>query len=397
MTVAAVGRTRSQRLAAGLDRVLDMLANARAITAFWLFYVLVLGSLRLVRSSFLPFDDALSAEVMQGQFSWVYQARNPPLYEWLLMGRRAGTGAHRLRRERLVRIDAVFGDDDDLSVLDIADVFRADRVERAGLRRQDVMAIEFAEHQRADAERVAGADELLGRQRDERIGAFELADGVDEAVEEAVALAAGNEMQDDLGVGRRLAECAVADELAAKCEAVRQVAVMGDGEAAGLEFGEERLDVAENGLSGRRITVVADGGGAGQAFDDAGIGEVIADKTQTFLGVEALAVVGDDAGGFLAAMLEGVEAECGDRRGVRVSEDAEDTALLIESVGFDLTPKIVRCDLARVHADCKLPARLLRAISSAAAAVPGPVPQEAMTDRYRAPHSVRCSVRAIHP
>ncbi|MFC5069153.1 ArnT family glycosyltransferase [Flaviflagellibacter deserti] len=92
MTDAAVGRTRSQRLAAGLDRVLDVLANARAITAFWLFYVLVLGSLRLVRSSFLPFDDALSAEVMQGRFSWVYQARNPPLYEWLLWAVQQGMG-----------------------------------------------------------------------------------------------------------------------------------------------------------------------------------------------------------------------------------------------------------------------------------------------------------------
>ena len=81
---------------------------------------------------------------------------------------------------------------------------RADDVERAGLRGEDRAAVELAEHQRADAERIARADQLLVGQADEGIGAFELAQALDEAVDEAVAPRARHQMQDHLGVGGRL-------------------------------------------------------------------------------------------------------------------------------------------------------------------------------------------------
>ena len=98
-------------------------------------------------------------------------------------------GARRHRRERLERLRALLGIDDDLAVLDVAHVARADDVERAGLRGQDRAAVELAQHQRADAERVARADQLLVGQRDQRVGALDLAQRVDEAVDEAVAAA----------------------------------------------------------------------------------------------------------------------------------------------------------------------------------------------------------------
>ena len=90
----------------------------------------------------------------------------------------------RHRRKRLVRVHALFVEHHDLAVLDVAHEFRADDVERAGLRREDRVAVESAEHQRADAERIAGADQLLVGERDERVGAFERAQAVDEAVDE---------------------------------------------------------------------------------------------------------------------------------------------------------------------------------------------------------------------
>ena len=48
--------------------------------------------------------------------------------------------------------------------------------------------------------------------------------------------------------------------------------------------------------------------------------------------VELLAVARDDAGGFLAAMLQGVEAEIGEVRGFGVAKDAEDTTLVVEMI-----------------------------------------------------------------
>ena len=62
------------------------------------------------------------------------------------------------------------------------------------------------------------------------------------------------------------------------------------------------------------------------------IGEIVADQADMALGVEAGAVEGDDAGRLLAAMLQGMQAERGQRRGVRMAEDAEDAALLVQLV-----------------------------------------------------------------
>ena len=73
---------------------------------------------------------------------------------------------------------------------------------------------------------------------------------------------------------------------------------------------------------------MADGDDAGQALDHFAAGEGVADEAEAALGVEAAAVEGDDAGGLLAAMLEGVQSERGDGGGLGVAEDAEHAAFL---------------------------------------------------------------------
>jgi hypothetical protein len=52
--------------------------------------------------------------------------------------------------------------------------------------------------------------------------------------------------------------------------------------------------------------------------------------------VKAAAVEGDDAGGFLAAMLKGVQSEGGDSCGLGVPEDAEHAAFLAQRVAFQI-------------------------------------------------------------
>src|SRR6185437_1278624 len=64
-------------------------------------------------------------------------------------------GAGRLWRKRLVSLGAAFVEYDDFAGFDIADILGADDIERAGLRGQDRAAVEFAQHQRPDAERIA--------------------------------------------------------------------------------------------------------------------------------------------------------------------------------------------------------------------------------------------------
>ena len=229
-------------------------------------------------------------------------------------------------------LDALGGDGDDLAVLDLAHELGADDVERAGLRGQHVGAAEPAQHQRADADGIARADQHVVGEADERIGALDLPQRLDEALDDAAALRAGHQVQDDLGVGGRLADGAGGDQLAPQRQRVGEVAVVGDGEAAGVEVGEQRLHVAQDGVAGGGVAVVAEGDVALEAADDVGLVEVVADEAEAALGMEMVAVEGDDAGGLLAAMLQGVQPERGQRGGVLVAEDAEDAALLAQAI-----------------------------------------------------------------
>ncbi len=185
---------------------------------------------------------------------------------------------------------AVLVEDEHLAILDVADILGADDIERAGLGGEDGTAVELAEHQRPDAQRIAGADQFLVGEADKGVGAFEHAQPFDEPVDEAVAMRARDEMEDDLRVRRRLHHRAFAHELAAERQSIGQIAVVADGKAAGIELGEQRLHVAQNGLAGGRIAHMADRGVARQAIDHVASRECVADKPEAAFGVEAAAV-----------------------------------------------------------------------------------------------------------
>ncbi len=103
-------------------------------------------------------------------------------------------------------------------------------------------------------------------------------------------------------------------------------------EAAELEIGIQRLHVAEDRATRRGVAVVADRRDAGQRGDHPRVAEVVADQAQAAMRMEVAAVEADDAGQLLAAMLQRVQTECGDGRGIRDVPDAEDAALLVELV-----------------------------------------------------------------
>ena len=111
---------------------------------------------------------------------------------------------------------------------------------------------------------------------------------------------------------------------------------MGDREAAGVQFGEQRLHVAQNRFAGGGVTDVPDGRRTGQAFDRRGAGEMVADQALPTLRMEARAVEGDDARRLLSAMLQGVQAQRRDRGGVRMSENPENAALLSQPVVVEI-------------------------------------------------------------
>ena len=77
---------------------------------------------------------------------------------------------------------------------------------------------------------------------------------------------------------------------------------------------------------------MADGAVAGQAVECCCIGEMVTDKAHMALGMEAAIVIGNNTGGFLSAMLEGVQAQCRQRGSVFMAKNAKYTTLFMQGV-----------------------------------------------------------------
>ncbi|MCY1500010.1 hypothetical protein D9M68_340470 [compost metagenome] len=165
-------------------------------------------------------------------------------------------------------------------------------------------------------------------------------------------------MQDDFGVGGRLTDGAIGDQLTAKGEAVGEVAVVSDRDAADFKFGKERLDVAQRHFARRRVAGVADGHEAGELCQRRRVGVVVADEAHALFGAELLAVEGDDAGGFLAAMLERMQAERRQRRRVRVPQYAEDAALFVQFIAFEFIVDFHGSQIGHHCRLCSVPVRI---------------------------------------
>ena len=94
------------------------------------------------------------------------------------------------------------------------------------------MAVEFTDHQRANAKGITCANQFLVAQSNERIGTLDLAQRLNEALHYALLAAARDEMQHDFGIGRRLIDCAIANEFTPQRQTVGEVAIVGNGKTA---------------------------------------------------------------------------------------------------------------------------------------------------------------------
>src|SRR5579872_5730866 len=139
-------------------------------------------------------------------------------------------------------------------------------------------------------------------------------------------------MNDHLGVRGRLEDAAAPHQTVAQLIRVGEVAVVADRQAAEGEIGEQRLHVAQRDLAGGGIADVTDCRMSRQPTDDVLGTEILADETEAAMGVKLLAVVGDDSGRFLAAMLQGVQSQRSQGCRIGMPINPENAAFLPEMV-----------------------------------------------------------------
>ena len=116
---------------------------------------------------------------------------------------------------RADRTDERIVDDHHLAGLNFAHEFRAAHIERNGFGGEYGRVAELAHHERADAERIAAGDHALRRHADQRIGALDPAQRVDEAVDHRRIGRCRDEMNDTLGIAGRLEDGAATHEFLA--------------------------------------------------------------------------------------------------------------------------------------------------------------------------------------
>src|SRR5215211_7110575 len=113
--------------------------------------------------------------------------------------------------------------------------------------------------------------------------------------------------------------------------------------------------------------------------------------------MKALTVETDDTGGFLPAMLQRVQAERGDGRGVRMVEDAEDAAFFPQPVCLEIEQAVVAGNVHRL-AHRTLSARLSRGCRLVLDQLPHAVPVGTpVTTRVAAERQLAGPIAEIRP
>ncbi len=234
-------------------------------------------------------------------------------------------GTRRRRLDRLHAAQPVVVDEHRFAALDLAHELGADEIERTRLGGDDPVVMNFAEHERAEAVRVAKRDELALRERDDRVRALEPLHRVRDGVLER-RLVVRDQRGDHLAVRGRLERHARGAQLVAQRGRVDEIAVVAHRDGARLPVLHERLGVRPLRRAGRRVARVPDRDLPLQPVELLLV-EHLRDEAEIAQCRQPSLLRDGDAGRLLAAVLQREEPEVRQARDVALGRvDAEDAA-----------------------------------------------------------------------
>ena len=238
---------------------------------------------------------------------------------------------------------AVLVDDEQLAGLDLADHAGADGGQRGVLAGDHPAALEPAEHQRADALRVAGGVERVLVHPDEGVGAAQLRQQLDRALLDGLADVVGQQRGDDPGVVGGLVgslTCSSSSPsssprsstICASSVVLMRLPLWASAIDAVDRRVERRLGVVPGARPRWSSSGVTDGDVALEGLQR-GLVEDLRDQAHVLVDQDLPAVAHRDAGRLLAAVLEGVEPEVGQLGDVLARRpDPEDAAGVLRAL-----------------------------------------------------------------
>ena len=171
---------------------------------------------------------------------------------------------------------------------------------------------------------------VLGEQH-HGVGTLQLHQRIDQPVHEGPLTRAGEHVQHDLCVRGGVEDAASLLQLVPQQAGIDQIAVVRDAHLAIPIPCDERLHIAQGDLARGRVAHMPDGNLALER-SDLRAAKDLADQTIAAVAADQLAIRRCDPCSLLSPMLQCVQAEVGQVGCLRISEDPEHTALIVELV-----------------------------------------------------------------
>src|SRR5262249_54179467 len=171
----------------------------------------------------------------------------------------------------------------------------------------DPGAVKPAENKRTEPPWIANRVHFVAREHEQRVRAFYLTEGIGESARQISRRAARYQMHDHFGVAGGLKDRAAMLKFAAQLQCVGQIAVVAKRDLALVAVDHDGLRVDQRGIACSGIASVADRRRTGKARDDFGRENFLDESKRTMI-ANFEAISGSDAGRFLSAMLQRVDA-----------------------------------------------------------------------------------------
>ncbi len=216
----------------------------------------------------------------------------------------------------------------------LADEFRADQIQGAGLAGEDDGLVESSDDQRPEAERVACGNHLVLAHQYQGVRPMHPGERLGQSPAADRRVGPGNQMENNFAVRGRLKDGSRRLQFLPEHPGIDQVSVVGDGDLSPTGLHRQGLGILDIAGSGRRVADVTDGPRSSQLLQVL-LAKNLSDQSHPPLDGKWFSQIPgrDDAGALLPPMLKGIETVVGQLCRIGMVVHPEDSAFMFGMIG----------------------------------------------------------------